>query len=450
MLISSGSDGLEASAKSYLGLVLLAIAILVVTVSVYLAPIQEVVRPNARAYWTSEVYDDPSGDGRSIMRMMEAAPTFAQSLSFWTTADYNGYRFWRPLAKTAYWIEWKTFGHDFEYWGAVSVCLYYICAATFGWMVFALTRRIPVMLLAVFLFAGVRPFMSLLYPVFDTPNHTPALCAMAWKDQPDLWLDTCIFAALALFANGSYGASLAMTVVAIGFKEPGWLTFPLALGMYLLRRPHLSKKTVYPWIATIVILIAIRIAITHGTYLEAHCMSAGPHRPFHNIGWPNRYLAAAGGIFIINSITHPGTAFLAMAIGILAGITKARHHALPILLVAATGSVIAQGMAFHLPGDAALAGMLDWSDFGAYAMGSTLFAIAFAAAMSSKQLRLTALFCAFSALLSATMFIPVDTMHVLHLAHGWQAAFVALLTICAWEQFAAGAQARWQSRTVAA
>ena len=176
-------------------------------------------------------------DYHQLYPSLESKQTFAQSFDWWHEpwrADQWVGAYWRPLSMQAWWIESHLFGEDRSYnWMRVSLLL----AALFDVLLFLFfwrltCRRLFALVgLAIFVLPGA--WIHLLSPLAVVPRISNAdlLLVQGWKDQPDLFANCLIIAAMIFAFDRRYFGALICACLAPCFKESGLLVFPLVLAM---------------------------------------------------------------------------------------------------------------------------------------------------------------------------------------------------------------------------
>ena len=158
---------------------------------------------------------------------LEKVHSFKETASWWTGTWCGLVPFWRPLTSYVFWTEKLLWPKEFMLpRQIISVILHLIFVGLGASLVWGLTRRRWLVLLTIWLFAGIRPypisaFFDNLRPVADVLSDP--------KNIPDPLAGIAIMASLILLSKGRWIASLAMAVISVGFKELGFTTWPLAL-----------------------------------------------------------------------------------------------------------------------------------------------------------------------------------------------------------------------------
>jgi len=146
--------------------------------------------------------------------------SFADTASWWTGTWCGVVPFWRPLTSYVFWgmkLIWPP--EHLLPRQIVSVFLHLCFVALAGLFLWRITRRPWLVLLTIWLFAGVRPFPL---DCFSTGATAVGDLLSDPKNIPDSL-------SLTLLAGGRWPSSLAAAAASVGFKEVGFTTWPLAL-----------------------------------------------------------------------------------------------------------------------------------------------------------------------------------------------------------------------------
>ncbi len=76
-------------------------------------------------------HEDP--DTALILNGLHEAPEFRDTLGWWTGPWCAKIPFWRPIPSMVFWTELQAFGHDFRWWGVVSIVFTCAFAAAMMW-----------------------------------------------------------------------------------------------------------------------------------------------------------------------------------------------------------------------------------------------------------------------------------------------------------------------------
>lgn len=159
---------------------------------------------------------------------LDRISSFGDTARWWTgTWCQEVSFFWRPLSSYAFWgmrLLWPA-----EYMlprQAVLLFLHLCFVATGGLLLWRLTCRPRLVLLTLWLFAGLRPYpmRGLFGQVASVEN-----VLLDPKNIPDPLAGIAMLASLLLLANGRWAVGLVAAVMSVGFKEVGFATWPLAL-----------------------------------------------------------------------------------------------------------------------------------------------------------------------------------------------------------------------------
>lgn len=170
---------------------------------------------------TRQRYDS---DTAMLYGSIDKKPTFASTWAWWHESWAPELLYWRPLTMQTLWIESRVFGEDHPVnWLRFSFVLHVATTLLFAWCVFTFFRRWDVAVLSVALYSWPRPGW-LPYKYWQTPDVD---IIYHWKDQPDLWVNLLIFAAILLALKRKWLGCVACCLLSVCFKESGWLSFPL-------------------------------------------------------------------------------------------------------------------------------------------------------------------------------------------------------------------------------
>jgi len=165
---------------------------------------------------------------------IEAKRTFLSTFNWWHEpwrADAWVGAYWRPLTMQAWWLEAHVFGEDRSYnWMRFSLLLMVVFDLLLLYFLWQLTKNKFLALAGLALFALPSAWFHAVNPLCDLArvNDADLMIVQGWKDQPDLFANIFVFAALILALKNRWALALACTAAAIGFKESGLMVFPLA------------------------------------------------------------------------------------------------------------------------------------------------------------------------------------------------------------------------------
>ena len=195
---------------------------------------------------------------------LEGKHSFLETFNWWHEpwrGDANMGGYWRPILMQFWWCESRLFGEDRSFnWMRVSILLtvaFDLLLVLFLWT-FTRNRWLAALGLAIW---ALPPFIfQYVSPLSALPNiaNNELLLAHGWKDQPDLFLNCLTLVAMILAYRNRYGWALLCAGIAIGFKEPGVMIFPLIVIFIALTQ---GIKKIPPWFywGTIGILLVMTI-----------------------------------------------------------------------------------------------------------------------------------------------------------------------------------------------
>ena len=279
---------------------------------------------------------------------LAAMTRWPQTLAWWHGTWVGQVPFWRPLTSYAFWLEYRLFSPErFDRWFWVSAVSHLIFTVTLFVFVRRLTRRPVVAALTALLFAGVPAFSPFAWadwrssfwhmPVFGFDAIPPAKVALdSWKNQPEAWTGALTLTALTCALSRRWAACLVCTGLSIGFKESGWLTFPL-IGLALWADGSLlavPRRIFYSAGVLALSLLCLRAASGWTVFYGYHMGSNGH--------WAARYGLECLGpyvrLFALSASAPP--ALLGTALFLLTRIPGLR---LPVRLLAAFAVTLAMG-----------------------------------------------------------------------------------------------------------
>jgi len=153
--------------------------------------------------------------------------SFADTGKWWTGTWCGVVPFWRPLTSYVFWAMKLIWPPEYLLPRQIISVFLHLCflgvAALFLWRT---TRRPWLVLLTIWLFAGVRPF-----PLNCFSSGIAAVGDLLSdpKNIPDSLVGVCMLLSLMLLAEGRWLGGLIAAAVSVGFKEMGFTTWPLAL-----------------------------------------------------------------------------------------------------------------------------------------------------------------------------------------------------------------------------
>ncbi len=150
------------------------------------------------------------------------APTFRETLSWWSGTWVGQVPFYRPLTSYLFWIEWKLFGNREWLYALPDVGAHIAATVLFAAFVFLLGRRRCVPYHAMAAVVAAWGFSGWL---LEYRGSVASAVFYQWKNQPDAFAAICCFAALISYVRAQE-VSRALPVAAIiwylagcGFKE---------------------------------------------------------------------------------------------------------------------------------------------------------------------------------------------------------------------------------------
>ncbi len=358
-------------------------------------------------------------------------PTFASTWAWWHTSWTLTVPYWRPLSIQAFWLEKHFFTLDrLDRWMWLSLALHLVCSGLLGVFAYLLTRRRDVALLTVALYTIIISFPS----NWGLYLYAPGLLAnWNWKDQVDLFADTCTFSALIAALTQRYWMALAGCTLAVCFKESGWLAFALVVAL-LTYRGELRRVPVSVTVAvilTVATLLALRWSAGPQVWHGYHDTNGVNHH------WISRYATATSGIAINTLFFNPGTAVVGVALlGLIALRNRVRLAGLCVYGAASVGAfLLIECLFYHFPLLDGIGMLSDPAQMTPTIVVGVIFAFTLGAipilARRPHMLQL-AIFVLFCDLLSATMYVAAvqNKAHTLHLATGFQCLLNALVIVC--------------------
>ena len=272
---------------------------------------------------------------------LDRMSSFTDTARWWTGTWCGEVPFWRPLTSYAYWgmrLLWPP-----EYMlprQAVLVFLHLCFVVTAGLLLWRLTRRPWLVLLTLWLFAGVRPHGMGQPQVYILPVDDMLLDP---KNLPDPLVGIAILASLLFLTNGRWAAGLVAAIASVGFKEVGFTTWPLALVMLVwLHREHVMAAggaryvissirrnwlPVATWLLALGLLVAIHfLAVGMGFTEGSNKLWYGRMAMF--FGWP----------VLANLLLFDRTAAL-LACLVFAAVVALRRSSLSVRFLGALGAL---------------------------------------------------------------------------------------------------------------
>lgn len=357
-------------------------------------------------------------------------------------------RYWRPLTMLGFWSECHLFGaYRFDRWQAAEIVFFVLFAVLLAWFAYRITgsRVAPaITLLGLSSFAPLlgmnpvtAPFLAF-FTSFTNPDANVVL--INWKDQAEIWAGAATLGALIFTLNARWWAALACTLVAIGFKESGWLVFPMIL-VLLVITGKLRSVPRSIWIASAVssvLLLALRASAGRDTFL-----GKGGHAPH---AWFSRYALSVTDqnlhLLATSSWVLPILAFsLAWLIVVSRRSTKTKLIAGAVLLVVAC---VLFGLANGQDPTVGIALILD-PKTGLFPLISCLvYGIALLLAWRSPAVRrqIVAIYALVLLSALATTAVLQPNQHMLFLTNAFQCTLVAAVAVAAGRELLAIFNAR--------
>ena len=172
-------------------------------------------------------------DWQCLNRGLDSVHELRDTAKWWTGTWCGVVPFWRPLTSYVFWAMRLLWPAEYmlprEIVHLVAHLVFVIAATVLLWR---LTKRRWLVLTAVWLFAGYRPFpigdfFPALDPVLDTMSDP--------KNIADPLAGTAMLLSLILVHSGRWKSALMWAAVSVGFKEIGFATWLLAPAMLTFR-----------------------------------------------------------------------------------------------------------------------------------------------------------------------------------------------------------------------
>ena len=166
-------------------------------------------------------------DWSYLNRGLDQIHGFRDTGRWWTGTWCGVVPFWRPLTSYIFWVERLLWPKEYMLpRQIILVVLHLVFVAMAGYLTWRLTGRRWLALLSMWLFAGFRPF-----PITSFFGYNFAVYDLLLdpKNVTDPLSGIAMIASLIFLVNGSWLASLALAMVSVGFKETGFMTWPMAL-----------------------------------------------------------------------------------------------------------------------------------------------------------------------------------------------------------------------------
>lgn len=153
--------------------------------------------------------------------------SFRDTARWWTGTWCGEVPFWRPLTSYVFWGERLLWPREYMLpREVILVALHLWFVALGGLLIWRLTRRKWLVVLSLYLFAGLRIPQCWLFfgiPVAVTETLSDP------KNVVELLVGIPMLASLIFLVSGRWVAALAMAALSVCFKETGFMTWPIAL-----------------------------------------------------------------------------------------------------------------------------------------------------------------------------------------------------------------------------
>lgn len=236
---------------------------------------------------------------------------------WWVSTWCGQVPFWRPLTSYALWAEWLIWPKEYLLPRQIVLILTHLCfTALAAALLWRLTRRPWLVLLSIYLFAGLRPYQpggpqAYILPVNDL--------LMDPKNLPDPLVGLAIVGSLLLLTRRRWLAALGLAAVSVGFKETGFTTWPLAVLIvawmyrdrvfarggigYVLASVRRNRIPIAAWSGAFLLLLFVRYMTVGMGYQQGS-----------NSFWSWRVLAFLGGSVLQNLMLDRTAVFMACAL----------------------------------------------------------------------------------------------------------------------------------------
>lgn len=261
--------------------------------------------------------------------------SFRDTASWWTGTWCGEVPFWRPLTSYVFWGERLLWPKECMFPREVIAVVLHLCfVALGGLLIWRLTGRKWLVVLSLYLFAGLR-----LYPVctvFGVPGAVWETLSDP-KNVPELLVGIPMLASLLLLLSRRWVGALVAAVIAVCFKETGFTTWPLAVVIlaWTYRDRLMSRDR-----ATCIVrgirrnwLPVVVWAIVLGALAMVHHQAVGiGYNCGANKAWPFRAMCYFGGPVIVPLATRDLSPPVASLILFLAIMFTRRFSLLPKFL----------------------------------------------------------------------------------------------------------------------
>jgi hypothetical protein len=329
-----------------------------------------------------------------------------------------------------WWIEKHVFTLDrYDCWVWLSIAANTVCIGMFGWVVFFWSGRRDLALLTTVLYA-----IPAINPGHLTDLGQPGNAWVAvtnWKDQPDVFADGLVFGSMLAMLRGRYVLAALCAALAVGFKESGWMAFPLDLVVLATtdRIKSLPRRVWIMNVAAAIVLIAFRVWAGPEMFVSYGAKD--------NASWPYRYLGVIGGGYPLFLTEYTAGSVLghAVYVGVLTGWKRSLYLGLAAGLALALVAVLVFHLQEGMSLDVDFAALMDTRTMyfkGAIFTAPWLLALTFAA--YDPALRRWLPVSVLCSMLAAVPYAAPSQIHVhvLHQAFAFQGLFVAVLILSTW------------------
>ncbi len=356
--------------------VLLTIALLSAVFSAQSGLRASLTPPDLSIHWREDC------DIVMLKQGIDETPRLRDTLKWWTGQWIGCNPFWRPLSSYAFWSMWRVFGweqHD-RFLLVVVVC-HLICAVWMFLLVQRVTGRGLVACLAV-----VLCNMGLGIGAYDLVDGDGFRNVGAWIYAPDVWLAMCVLPALWAAWGGRLWWAVLFAAMAAGFKETGFVVFPLvgALYWWRFRRWHHALGVL---VALAALMAAVRLVFV------------GPGWILGSNRWMlwRMYLVFAGEPLTMLAGRRAPHALIGIALAVTIVGWRSRwlrYGALPLGVAAAALAawLAATNAGLPVPYVVSLCQVLDWRWIGAGAVGVAAWVVGAYAGMRGPDRVLIVLF----------------------------------------------------------
>ncbi len=292
--------------------------------------------------------------------------SFRDTASWWTGTWCGEVPFWRPLTSYVFLGMRLLWQKEYMLPREISLIILHLCfVALGGLLIWRLTGRKWLVVLALYLFAGLRPYDLL--TLFGSPWAVGETLSDP-KNVVELLVGIPMLISLLLLSSGRWIGALIAAVIAVCFKETGFTTWPLAVLVlawmnryrmlsrdrmgYLVSSVRRNWLPIAIWVAALGILAGIHYAAVGVGY------NCGTNR-----SWPWRALCYFGGPAVVPMVTRDFSPTIASAILFLSIVLTRRRSLLPrflIVLGALTVAILIDSMIEHVSPDVSVVRTLNY------------------------------------------------------------------------------------------